>query len=86
MKKIRYSKGFKKNYQKLPKEIRDNLDRKLRILLDNFQHPSLRLKKMGRTIYWEISITMNYRLILKFTDGEIRLITVGTHDILKRIK
>ena len=86
MKKISYSRGFKKDYQKLPKEIRDNLDRKLIILLDNFQHPSLRLKKMGGTIYWEASITMNYRLVLRFTDEEIKLIAVGIHDILRKLK
>lgn len=84
-KKISYSKSFKKEYQRLPQEIQENLDRKLRLLLEDPRHSSLRLKKMGSTIYWEVSITMNYRLILRFEGEEIKLIAVGTHDVLKRV-
>ncbi len=84
-KKISYSRSFKKEYQRLPHEIQENLDRKLRLLLEDPRHSSLRLKKMGSTIYWEVSITMNDRLVLKSEADEIRLITVGTHDVLRKI-
>ena len=84
-KRISFSRSFKKEYQKLPQEIQENLNQKLKFLSEDPQHPSLRLKKMGGTVYWEISITMNYRLILRFDGEEIKLITVGTHDILKKV-
>ena len=85
MRKISYSRSFAKDYRRLPKEAQENIDQKLKFLLENFQHPSLRLKKLRGTIYWEISVTMNYRLILRLEGDEIRLITVGTHDILRKI-
>lgn len=82
---IDYSRSFKKEYQELPQEIQENLGRKLKFLLEDPRHCSLRLKKMGSTIYWEVSITMNYRLILKFEADEIRLITIGIHDVPRKI-
>jgi Plasmid stabilisation system protein. len=62
--KIRRTDRFKKDYQKLPPEIQERLAQKLRLLVQNPRHPSLRVHKIrGVEGLWEFSVTMNYRVI-----------------------
>ena len=62
---IQIEKTFKKSYEKLPKEIQDRFGEKLSLLMENFQHPSLRAKKMqGKEDIWEASISDNYRITI----------------------
>ena len=54
---------FKKQYGRLPADIRVRANKQLSLLLNNPQHPSLRLKKMaGYKNRWELSVTMHYRI------------------------
>jgi addiction module RelE/StbE family toxin len=80
---IEFSKPFIKDYKKLPKVVQQNLDKKLSILLQNMQHPSLRVKKvMGYKDVWEGSITMNYRFFFRYSENKYVLLRVGTHNEL----
>jgi mRNA interferase RelE/StbE len=82
--KLRITKPFLNRYSKLPPTIRKRVDKQLQHLLENPQHPSLRLHKMeGYPNMWEISVTINYRIIFNIENDEYILIRVGTHDILK---
>jgi mRNA-degrading endonuclease RelE of RelBE toxin-antitoxin system len=45
-----FTKKFKKEYQALPKEIQNNFDKKLYLLLEDILHPSLRIKRIQRVI------------------------------------
>ncbi len=82
--KIYFTKSFKKDYKKLPANIQKSVDKQMRWLLENPDHPSLNLKKMQdpRDI-WEIRVTRGYRLTLKIEDETYILRRVGTHDLLK---
>ena len=75
---------FKKQYKKLPQQIKEATKKQLGVLLSNPQHPSLNLKKMqdNREI-WEIRITKSYRLTLQIQEDTYILRNVGTHDMLK---
>ena len=42
-----FSKRFKKEYNKLPKEIQKAFDQKLQLLLQEMFHPSLRVKRIS---------------------------------------
>lgn len=81
---IYFTKNFKKDYKKLPVNIQKSIDKQIRWLLENPDHPSLNLKKMQdpRDI-WEIRVTRGYRLTLQIEDETYILRRVGTHDILK---
>lgn len=75
---------FKKQYNKLPQQIKEATKKQLELLLSNPQYPSLNLKKMrdNREI-WEIRITKSYRLTLQIQEDIYVLRNVGTHDMLK---
>jgi addiction module RelE/StbE family toxin len=81
---IKLQKTFKKNYEKLPKEIQERFREKLSLLIDDFQHPSLRAKKMqGKEDIWEASITDNYLITFNIVGDTIILRKIGTHNILR---
>ena len=80
-----FTKRFKKEYQTLPKEIQDNFDKKLSLLLEDIFHPSLRAKRIqGTKNRWEGSITMKYRFTFELHGNKAIFRTIGTHDILSR--
>lgn len=81
----KFTKTFKKQYQALPKEIQDNFDKKLSLLLEDIFHPSLRSKRIqGTKNRWEGSITMKYRFTFELHGNRAIFRTIGTHDILSR--
>ena len=81
---IQRSNHFKKCFQKLPQDIRELFEEKIKLLIQSkLTHPSLRIKKMkGTDGIWEASITMNYRMTFELIEGGIFLRKIGTHDIL----
>jgi len=82
--KIYRTERFKKDYQKLPAEIKKAAKKQLAFLLSNPKHPSLNIKKMQdpRDI-WEGRITQSYRFTFHLQEDTYILRKVGTHDILK---
>ena len=78
--KLQWTRSFAKNYQKLPQHLQKQTDQKLGFLLENINHPSLRVKKLqGKKDIWEASITMNYRLTFRIEGDTYLLLRVGTH-------
>jgi len=83
--KIFYSQSFQKDFQNLPKEIQKIAEKKLKLFVNNFRHPPLRLKKIkGTKNIWEGSITRSYRFTFNRENDFCILRRIGTHDILKR--
>lgn len=81
----RFSKRFKKEYNKLPKEIQKTFDQKLQFILQDMFHPSLRVKRIqGTKTRWEGSVTMKYRFTFEFLENGLIFRAIGTHDILNR--
>jgi len=80
---IRRTDAFLRDYRALPIEIRERVEKQLRLLLEDFRHPSLRLKKLKGTDKFEIRISKGYRLTLRFDKEHMELRRVGTHDILR---
>jgi mRNA-degrading endonuclease RelE of RelBE toxin-antitoxin system len=80
-----FSSRFQKEYKTLSTEIQEAFEKKLSLFLDNFHHPSLRVKRITGTIdRWEGSVTMNYRFTFQFREGNALFRRIGTHDILKK--
>lgn len=83
--KITRTDPFKKDFKKLPKEIRIKTEQSLRFLVENIHHPSLRARKMeGVRDIWEASVTMQYRITFEIRKDAYVLRRIGTHAILKR--
>ena len=78
---------FKHDYQRLPKHIQKQTDRKLRYLVTDITHPSLRIKRVRRyNEVFEGSITKDYRFLFQTTPDGYVLLRIGTHDILDRAR
>ena len=76
---------FKREFKRLPEHIRKQAMRKLKLLLMNPRHPSLRVKKIrgeirGYRDVFEGSITKDYRFLFRVEEGSYILLTCGTHD------
>jgi len=84
--KIVRTESFKKDYQQLPSHIQKIFENKLRIFMQNINHPSLRVKKMqGHENRWEGSITMFYRFTFEMHEDHYLFRRIGPHDdVLKK--
>ncbi len=79
----RFTKSFKKQYSRLPKEIQRAFDKKLELFLRDMSHPSLRVKRIqGTRDRWEASITMKYRFTFQFSGDTVIFRAIGTHEII----
>ncbi|MFH0792144.1 MAG: type II toxin-antitoxin system mRNA interferase toxin, RelE/StbE family [bacterium] len=85
--KVFYAKTFKKDFQELSQEIKLITQKKLELFVNDFRHPSLRIKKMeGLNNIWEGRINDNYRFTFQ-VDGDICILRrIGSHNILKKEK
>ena len=82
---VRRTERFKKDYQRLPSGIQRRVDEKLRFLLHDMRYPSLRVHKLrGVEGLWELSVTMNYRVIFEIESECYVLLAVGPHRIVDR--
>ncbi len=80
--KFGYNKRFVKSYARLDKQVQKAIDKALSLLLENFRHPSLRMKKMqGHEGVFEISANMDIRITFHFEKPDtIVLRNCGHHD------
>ncbi len=83
-KKLRILSTFKKDYGKLPRGIREKVDKQLTFLLSNPDHPSLNLHPLrGTRGIWEGYIDYHYRFTFEVNGEFYVLRKVGTHDVIK---
>lgn len=85
MYKIKYTKEFERGIKKLSKEEQKQTFSKLKLLMQNPFHPSLRTKKVkGIEDVFEMSVNMDIRILWRYEKGIIILLMeIGHHkDIL----
>ena len=81
---LRFTARFAADYHVLPRQLRQQVDKALGLLLENPRHPSLQVKKMqGYDNRWEGRVTLHYRFTFSIDDDAYVLLRVGTHDLLK---
>lgn len=82
--KIDRSEAFKKDFQKLSKELRRAAEKQIVQLLIDHSHPSLRLEAItGHKGIFSVRVNDRYRMSLNFQeDGTILLRRVLDHDDL----
>ncbi len=65
----------------LPVEIQEKFEKQIRLLIQNFRHPSLQIKKMqGYKNIWEARVDIHYRFTFEIIDDTIFLRVVGNHE------
>jgi hypothetical protein len=75
--------SFWQGYNALKPDIRKLADKSFEILKENPQHPSLRLKKVGR--FWSVRIGLHHRaLAVEIPDG-LLWFWLGDHDAYDRL-
>ena len=81
---LSFTKTFIRDYQKLPREMQESVDKQLALLLSNQRHPSLNVNKMNdpRNI-WEGRVSASYRFTFQIESDVYTLRRVGAHDTLK---
>jgi len=85
--KIGFSKGFRKEFEKLPDIHKKMVMDTVLLIEENPSYPSLRTKKMGgKHKYYESSANMDIRILWRYRrDGDgIALLDVGHHDVLRK--
>ncbi len=82
--KILYHPKFKKEYKKLPDNIKNLAYKKEEIFRANQFDPRLNTHKLHGALFefWSFSVNYKYRIIFEFIDNEtIRFYSIGNHDI-----
>lgn len=78
---IERTEAFKRDFQKLPNEIKRRVEKALRLLASNPHHPSLHAKIIDpRVRMWQARATRGHRLYFTMEKGVITLHRVKAHD------
>jgi mRNA interferase RelE/StbE len=86
MQKISRTGPFKRDFQRLPEAIKRRTETAIRLLLSNFHHPSLRIKKVkGRILkgydnIFEGRINRDYRFSFLIETDAYVLLRCGRHE------
>lgn len=76
-----WSDKFKRNYKRVPQQIKKKFQKQLNFLVIDVRYPSLRTKKMkGRENVWEARVDRSYRFTFQKENSDIILRTIGPHD------
>ncbi len=78
---IERTESFKRDFKKLPNEIKRRVEKALHLLVSNPRHPSLRTKIVDHNErVWQARATKNYRFYFTIGRGAITLHKVKPHD------
>ena len=77
------SPAFWDGYAKLPENVRALADKNYALLKENPQHPSLRLKKVGR--FWSTRVGLRYRALAVEVDDGLLWFWIGSHADYDRL-
>lgn len=79
--KFQRSERFKRMYKKLDPEQQNAIKKALRLMSDNINRPSLRVKRIqGTRGIWEASATMGLRITFNWDGDMIVLRNCGEHN------
>ena len=71
------SPAFWEAYQRLPEQVRALAGKNYALLKENPQHPSLKLKKVGR--FWSVRVGLHYRALAVDVDDGLLWFWIGSH-------
>jgi mRNA-degrading endonuclease RelE of RelBE toxin-antitoxin system len=78
--KAHYTKHFLKSYAEAPAQIQTAFDKQLKLLLSNFRHPSLQVKKYHETQgVWQARVTLSWRFYFTIEGDTYYLVEMKPH-------
>ena len=77
------SPAFWARYVELPERVRAIADKNFALLKQDFRHPSLRLKRVGR--FWSARVGSDYRALAVAIDDGFLWFWIGTHADYNRL-
>lgn len=82
--KVYYTRAFRKDFQDLPKEMRNQTEKQLKLFVDNPRHPSLRTRRIqgSRRSIWEGRVSPGYRFTFEWEGDTVILRRIGRHAII----
>lgn len=82
---IVFTRSFEKQYRKAPQRVQRKFKKQLRLLSNNFKHPSVHAKKLvNRDNIWEGRIDLYWRFTFQMSDNELIIRSMGSHDIFRK--
>ena len=82
---IVFLKPFVKDYSKLPQAQQRKVDKQLRLLKQNVNHPGLKARKMvNQPDIYEARVDLHFRMTFKLEKNRVIMRRVGTHKIYKK--
>jgi addiction module RelE/StbE family toxin len=85
---IFYSPQFRREYRKLPIEVKEKARKKEKIFRKNPLDSRLKTHKLKGRLdeFWAFSIDFRYRIIFKFQDNNrVRFYVVGDHSLYNKL-
>jgi hypothetical protein len=67
----------------LPRNVRDQADKKFELLKRDSDHPSLHFKKIGR--FWSARVNLNYRALAVADGADLIWFWIGDHKNYERL-
>jgi mRNA-degrading endonuclease RelE of RelBE toxin-antitoxin system len=78
--KLRFAAKADRDYAALPVAVRKALEKQLRYLLSNLQHPSLHAKKYSESLdVWQARVTKGWRFYFKIEGDEYVILSTIPH-------
>jgi mRNA interferase RelE/StbE len=81
---MRYVDLFLNHFKRFTLKEQRVIERKIDILINDPDHPSLRTKKLNDDNLYESSVSMDIRVIWRLNENLIVFEDIGHHDILKK--
>jgi len=78
---LEYTDEFNDNLKAFDDKTRNIIRNKLRLLVNDYRHPSLHASKWREPNEWYCRMTLSIRLFYEVHDGFYRLMAIGPHDI-----
>ena len=75
--------GFWRQYDALPKDVRQRASKQYAIFAENPRHPSLQLKPVGE--FWSARVTGAYRALAVREGNTFTWFWIGPHDEYERM-
>lgn len=76
--------AFKDDFMLLSKIEQKQAAKALRFLAANPKHPSLQVHRLKGTVFWEVYVNKDIRIIYEQNGDTLVLHAIGHHDILRK--
>lgn len=83
MERLVFSFAFQRQLRKIVNKnprLKNKINKTLKTLLKDINHPSLRLHKLAGKNNWSISVTESIRIIIHLGENSIYCLRIGTHN------